>query len=140
MVQNFQTKLYANSFSQAYFIFLGPNLDWWYISIFCGFGVFGGGNVHFVGECVQFGKQNVHLMWRNLLSLASWWVEKSKCMVSSGNNGNKWTKHLRLAICAMYMLFLHLLCSMFNKQTCSRFTRLFGWLFVTMPRIPYKTL
>ena len=34
--------------------------------------VFGGGNVHFVGECVQFGKQNVHLMWRNFLSLASW--------------------------------------------------------------------
>ena len=32
--------------------------------------VFGGGNVHFVGECVQFGEQNVHLMWRNLLSLA----------------------------------------------------------------------
>ena len=29
-----------------------------------------------------------------------------------------------------------LLCSLFYEQTCSRFTRLVGWLVVTVPRIP----
>ena len=80
------------------------------------------------------------------LWLAGEW-KKSKCMVSSGNNGNKWTKHLHLAICAMYNVHCtcyfckSLLSSIFNKQTCSRFTRLFGRSsIVTIPRIPYKTL
>ena len=33
-----------------------------------------------------------------------------------------------------------LLCSMFNEQTCSRFTRLFVRLFVTTPRISHNNI
>ena len=46
----------------------------------------------------------------------------------------------QLHLCYNLSFCKSLLCSLFNEQTCSRFTWLFGWSVVTMPKISLKTL